>query len=81
MRIVWPLSEMAMLARSPIEILGDTEIFLAERVGLLDGAVHPSESRASLRPARAIAGGANIAKISGGSRVNSNNRTTRAVKR
>ena len=58
-----------MLARSPIEILGDTEIFLAERVGLLDGAVHPSESRASLRPARAIAGGANIAKISGGSRV------------
>ena len=59
-----------MLARSPIEILGDTEFFLAERVGLLDGAVHPSESRASLRPARAIAGGANIAKISGGSRVN-----------
>ena len=31
--IVWPLSEMAMLARSQIEIMGDTEKTLAERVG------------------------------------------------
>ena len=61
--IVWPLSEMAMLARSHIEILGDTEKILTERVGRLASAVHPSESRASLRPARAIGKGANMADI------------------
>ena len=61
-RISRPVSECAMLARSQIEILGDTEKFLAERVARLASAVHPSESRASRRPARAIAGGANIAQ-------------------
>ena len=71
-RISRPLSEQAMLARPQIEILGDTEKILTERVVRLATSVHPSESRASPRPARAIAGGANIAKISGGStsRVN-----------
>ena len=65
MRIVLHLSEQAMLARPQIEILGDTEFFLAERVGLRASAVHPSESRASRRPARAIAKGANMADIAG----------------
>ena len=46
-----------MLAGSQIEIFGDTESFLAERVVEGTRAVHPSESRASQRPARAIAGG------------------------
>ena len=68
--IVWPLSEMAMLARSQIEILGDTEKILAERVGLWATAVHLSEFQASRRPARAIAGGANMAENCGGTRVN-----------
>jgi len=67
--IVWPLSEMAMLARSPIEILGDTEKILAERVGLWATVVHLSEFQASRRPARAIAWGANMAENCGGTRV------------
>ncbi len=53
-----------MLARPQIEILGDTEKILTERVGGLAGAVHPSESRASRRPARAIGKGANVTDIS-----------------
>ena len=53
-----------MLARSQIEILRDTEKILTERVGRLASAVHPSESRASLRPARAIGKGANMADFS-----------------
>ena len=47
-----------MLARSQIEILGDTERFLAERVVEGTRAVHPSESRASRGGAKAIGGGA-----------------------
>ena len=47
-----------MLAGSQIEILRDTEKFLAERVVEGTRAVHPSESRASRRPVRAIDGGA-----------------------
>ena len=47
-----------MLAGSQIEILGDTEKYLTERVVEGTRAVHPSESRASRRPGRAIAGGA-----------------------
>ena len=54
-----------MLARPQIEILGDTEKILTERVGGLAGAVHPSESRASRRPARAIGKGANVTEITG----------------
>ena len=51
-----------MLAGSQIEILRDTEKYLIERV--VDGtrAVHPSESRASRRPERAISGGAKHVK-------------------
>ena len=45
-----------MLAGSQIEILGNTEKYLAERVGEGTRAVHPSEPRASRRPARAIGG-------------------------
>jgi hypothetical protein len=63
-RLVWPLSQEAMLARPQIEILGDTEKILTERVGRLASVVHPSESRASLRPARAIGKGAHIVEIS-----------------
>ena len=74
--IVWPLSEMAMLARSQIEILGDTEKILAERVGLWATAVHISEFQASRRPARAIAGGANMAENCGGTRVKKRGRGT-----
>ena len=51
-----------MLARSQIEILGDTERFLAERVVEGTRAVHPSESRASRRPGRAIGWGAEHVK-------------------
>ena len=47
-----------MLAGSQIEILGDTEKYLTERVVEGTRAVHPSESRASRRPRKAIAGGA-----------------------
>ena len=47
-----------MLAGSQIEILGDTEKYLCERVVEGTRAVHPSESRASRRAGRAIAGGA-----------------------
>ena len=47
-----------MLAGSQIEILRDTEKYLTERVVEGTRAVHPSESRASRRPRRAIAGGA-----------------------
>ena len=47
-----------MLARSQIEILGDTEKILAERVVEGARAVHPSESRASRRPGRAFGWGA-----------------------
>ena len=64
-RAVWRLSQNAMLARPQIEILGDTEKILTERVGGLAGAVHPSESRASRRPARAIGKGANVTEITG----------------
>ena len=47
-----------MLARSQIEILGDTEKMLAERI--VEGArtVHPYEPRASRGGAKAIGGGA-----------------------
>ena len=62
-RAVWRLSQNAMLAGSQIEILGDTEKILTERVGGLASAVHPSESRASRRPARAIGKGANVTDI------------------
>ena len=41
MRVSQPLSEQAMLARSQIEILGDTEKILAERVVEGARAVHP----------------------------------------
>ena len=61
-RAVWPLSQNAMLAGSQIEILGDTERFLAERVVEGTRAVHPSESRASRRPGRAIGWGAEHVK-------------------
>ena len=44
-----------MLAGSQIEILRDTEKYLTERVVECTRAVHPSESRASRRPERAIA--------------------------
>ena len=47
-----------MLARSQIEILGDAEKILAERVVEGARAVHPSESRASRGGAKAIGGGA-----------------------
>ena len=57
-RTVWRLSQNAMLAGSQIEILRDTEKYLTERVVEGTRAVHPSESRASRRPGRAIAGGA-----------------------
>ena len=54
-----------MLARSQIEILGDTEKILTERVGLWVSDAHPSESRASPMPAMAIGKGANMAEITG----------------
>ena len=57
-RTVWRLSQNAMLAGSQIEILRDTEKYLTERVVEGTRAVHPSESRASRRPERAIAWGA-----------------------
>ena len=47
-----------MLAGSQIEILRDTEKYLTERVVEGTRAVHPSESRASRRPGRAIGCGA-----------------------
>ena len=46
------------MARSQIEILGDTERFLAERMVEGTRAVHPSEPRASRGGAKAIVGGA-----------------------
>ena len=49
---------LLMLAAAQIEILGDAEKIFAERVGEGGGAVHPSESGASQRPARALARGA-----------------------
>ena len=51
-----------MLAGSQIEILRDTEKYLTERVVEGTRAVHPSESRASRRPGRAISGGAKHVK-------------------
>ena len=63
-RVSRPVSECAMLARPQIEILGDTEKILTERVVRLASSVHPSESRAPLRPGRAIGKGANMADIS-----------------
>ena len=57
-RTVWRLSQNAMLAGSQIKIVSDTEKYLTERVVEGTRAVHPSESRASRRPRRAIAGGA-----------------------
>ena len=60
MRVSQPLSEQAMLARSQIEILGDDKKSLVERVGEEASSVHPSESRASRSPERAIGKGANI---------------------
>ena len=47
-----------MLAGSQIEILGDTEKYLTERVVEGTRAVHPSEPRASRGGAKAIGGGA-----------------------
>ena len=61
-RAVWRLSQNAMLAGSQIEILRDTEKYLTERVVEGTRAVHPSESRASRRPGRAISGGAKHVK-------------------
>ena len=58
-----------MLAGSQIEILRDTEKYLTERVVEGTRAVHPSESRASRRPGRAIAGGAEHVEKTVGSRV------------
>ena len=58
LRAVWRLSQNAMLAGSQIEILGDTEKYLTERVVEGTRAVHPSESRASRRPGRAFGWGA-----------------------
>ena len=57
-RAVWPLSQNAMLAGSQIEILGDTEKILAERVGHWATAVHLSQSRAPWRAGMALAKGA-----------------------
>ena len=52
-----------MLARSQIEILGDTEKILAERVVEGARAVHPCEPRASRGDEKAIGGGAKSPNI------------------
>ena len=70
MRVSQPLSEQAMLARSQIEILGDTEKYLAERVVEGARAVQPSEPQASRGASRAIGGGAKSHHGMRSSRVN-----------
>jgi len=49
--------------RLPVEILGDTEIFFAERVSLCATAVHLSQSHEPWRAGRALAKGAESVDI------------------